>query len=82
MRWRNTVAVLVLLPLDAPAMGYGWMAVVWADEPQEAPLARLGVLCGAVAAGGAVLWPARLRSAAVFPLIPVLVRATLMLSSS
>ncbi|MFF4252162.1 hypothetical protein ACFY1L_13220 [Streptomyces sp. NPDC001663] len=82
MRWRNTVAVLVLLPLDALAVGYGWMAVIWTDEPHEAPLAQLGVLCGVVAAVGAVLWPARLRGAAVFQFLPVLMLATLLLSSS
>ena len=82
MRWRNTTAVLVLLPLDALVVGYGWLVATWTDEPHEPALAQLGVICGLVAASGVALWAARLRSAAVFQVVPVLVLATLTLSLS
>ncbi|GAA3991115.1 hypothetical protein OG252_34680 [Streptomyces sp. NBC_01352] len=85
MRGRNIIAVLALLPVNALAVGYGWLAVGmtgWAagfdDEPYEAPMAELGVTCGVVAAIGVLLWLARLRGAAVFQLAPLLVLGLLM----
>ncbi|WP_324789771.1 hypothetical protein [Streptomyces sp. H51] len=86
MRWRNTIAVLALLPLDALAVGYGWLAAgmtAWAagqdGRPYHPPLAELGGACAVVAAAGALLWWARLRGAAAFQAVPLLALVALML---
>ncbi|PAZ12190.1 hypothetical protein CLM62_31325 [Streptomyces sp. SA15] len=88
MRGRNIIAVLGLLPVNILAVGYGWLAAGmtgWAasydDEPYEPPLAELGTTCGVVAAVGVVLWLVRLRGAAVFQVVPLLILAMLMLPS-
>jgi hypothetical protein len=85
MRGRNIIAVLGLLPVNTLALGYGWLAAGmtgWAaghdDEPYEPPLAELGTICGVVAVIGVGLWLARLRGAAVFQLVPLLMLAMLM----
>jgi hypothetical protein len=85
MRGRNIIAVLGLLPVNIMAVGYGWLAAGmtgWAasydDEPYEPPLAELGAACGVVAVIGVVLWVARLRGAAVFQVVPLLMLAMLM----
>ncbi len=85
MRGRNIIAVLALLPVDIAAVGYGWLAAGmtgWAagvnDEPYEPPLAELSMACGAVAVVGVVLWLVRLRGAAVFQVVPLLVLTLLM----
>lgn len=84
---RNTVAVLALLPVNALAVGYGWLAAGmtgWAanadgeGEPYEPPLAELGTACGAVVIIGVALWCARLRRAAVFQAVPLLPLVALM----
>ncbi|MDX3243735.1 DUF6234 family protein [Streptomyces sp. ME18-1-4] len=85
-RGRNTVTAIALLPVNALAVGYGWLAVGmtgWAaaydDEPAEPPLTELGTACGLVVTIGVVLWLARLRGAAVFQAVPALLLALLML---
>ncbi|WP_141312253.1 hypothetical protein [Streptomyces spinoverrucosus] len=85
MRWRNTLAVLGLLPLNALAVGYGWLAAGmtgWAasfgPEPYRPPMTELGVACGGVALIGVALWLAGLRRAAAFQLVPLLALAVLM----
>ncbi|MFD3503016.1 hypothetical protein ACFWWT_29010 [Streptomyces sp. NPDC058676] len=85
MRGRNIIAVLALLPVNILAVGYGWLAAGmtgWAagfdDQPYEPPLVELGAACGVVAAAGVVLWLVRLRGAAVFQMVPLLVLALLM----
>jgi hypothetical protein len=86
MTWRNTIAVLGLLPVDLLAVGYGWLAVgmtSWGasfDDPSvyAPPLAELWGAAGVVAAVGVGLWCARLRGAAVFQLVPLLALFALM----
>lgn len=85
MRGRNIIAVLGLLPVNILAVGYGWLAAGmtgWAaghdDEPYEPPLAELGMTSGVVAALGVLLWLARLRGAAAFQVVPLLMLAMLM----
>jgi hypothetical protein len=86
MRFGNTVAVIGLLPVNVLAVGYGWLAVgmrSWGasfDEPSvyEPPLAELGAVAAVVAAVGIVLWCSRLRGAAVFQLVPLLLLCALM----
>ncbi|MEV6166640.1 hypothetical protein AB0L99_00245 [Streptomyces sp. NPDC051954] len=86
MKWKNTFAVLALLPVNAMLVGYGWLAAGmtdwaanWDGEPYRAPLAELGTACGVVAAIGAVLWWGRLRRAAAFQLVPLLILSIPML---
>jgi hypothetical protein len=86
MKWRNTVAVLALLPVNALAVGYGLLAAGmtgwaadWDQEPYEPPLPELATACGVAAAIGAALWWARLRRAAAFQAVPVLALAALMI---
>ncbi|MFI1563754.1 hypothetical protein ACH4ZX_11955 [Streptomyces sp. NPDC020490] len=84
--WRNTIAILALLPLDALAVGYGWLAAgmtAWAagqdGRPYRPPPAELGGACAVVAAAGALLWWTGLRGAAAFQAIPLLALVTLVL---
>ncbi|GCB49752.1 hypothetical protein SNL152K_7094 [Streptomyces sp. NL15-2K] len=77
--------MLGLLPVNILVVGYGWLAASmtgWAagydDEPYEPPLAELGTACGVVAVIGVLLWVARLRGAAAFQVVPLLMLATLM----
>lgn len=86
MKWRNTIAVLALLPVNAMAVGYGLLAAGmtgwaanWDEKPYEPPLTELGVAAGVVAVVGVVLWWAGLRRAAAVQLLPLLVLGTLML---
>ncbi|MBA2811780.1 hypothetical protein E0500_031790 [Streptomyces sp. KM273126] len=86
MKRRNTIAVLGLLPINILVVGYGLLAVgmtgwgaTWNEDPYEPPLAELGAACGAVAIIGGALWWARLRRAAAFQAIPLLVLAALMI---
>jgi hypothetical protein len=82
MRWRNTIAVLALLPVNFLLVGYGWLAAGmsawaanWDEDPYRPPLAELGWPCGVVAAVGVGLWFARLRGAAVFQAVPLVALA-------
>ncbi|WP_405873262.1 MULTISPECIES: hypothetical protein [unclassified Streptomyces] len=86
MRWRNTVAVIALLPLDFLVVGYGWLVAGmtgWAanfdEQPYDPPFAELGTVCGVVAAVGVVLWCARLRGAALFQAVPLAALLALMM---
>jgi hypothetical protein len=83
---RNFVAALALLPLNALLVGYGWLAAgmtgwaaSWDEEAYEPPLTELGVACGVVVALGVALWVGRLRGAAVFQSVPLLVLVLLMM---
>ncbi|MGW0337396.1 hypothetical protein ACWD0J_37210 [Streptomyces sp. NPDC003011] len=85
MTWRNTVAVIALTPVNALIVGYGLLAAGmtdwaanWDDEPYRPPLAELGTVSGVVAAIGVALWWARLRRAAAFQAVPLLVLVLLM----
>ncbi|MDH6215424.1 hypothetical protein M2283_002728 [Streptomyces pseudovenezuelae] len=86
VRMRNFVAALALLPLNFLVVGYGWLAAGmtgwaanWDEQPYEPPLTELGVAAGVVAAVGVALWVARLRGAAVFQTVPLLVLVLLMM---
>jgi hypothetical protein len=87
-RFRARTVARQIIAANALAVGYGWLAAGmtgWAasfdDEPYEPPLAELGTTCGVVAAIGVALWLARLRGAAVFQVVPLLLLALLMLPS-